>query len=91
MCTYEEPTKCPSLNGTECGGHGECNNLNQCHCDKDWGSDLCVDFGGGGGESYIFNSWVENLVVYSLVELNSDREIREIKLEVFDNSIFVSL
>ncbi|KAL5261505.1 hypothetical protein ACHWQZ_G007279 [Mnemiopsis leidyi] len=52
VCTYEEPTKCPSLNGTECGGHGECNNLNQCHCDKDWGSDLCVDFGGGGVAAY---------------------------------------
>ena len=79
MCTYEEPTKCPSLNGTECGGHGECNNLNQCHCDKDWGSDLCVDFGGGGGESYckiyFCRGWLEISVDHSLLlELESGRE-----------------
>ncbi|XP_063694524.1 disintegrin and metalloproteinase domain-containing protein 28-like isoform X5 [Bolinopsis microptera] len=52
VCTYEAPTTCPALNGSECAGHGECNNLNQCHCDQDWGSDLCVDFQSRGVSEY---------------------------------------
>lgn len=34
---YFDPQKCPSNHaGLECSGHGDCSNVNQCHCQGGW-------------------------------------------------------
>ena len=32
QCVEFEKVACPSPGGVECGGQGNCNDLNQCHC-----------------------------------------------------------
>ena len=73
-CKYDKPQECPmDINGTECTGHGQCNNLNQCFCDRDWGiGGLCGIYDPISGNDWVFiGASVEFSILYSWSELHN--------------------
>ena len=46
LITASVQLPCPG----NCSGHGVCNNIGNCHCDKGWGGETCDKAGAGGSK-----------------------------------------